>query len=54
MGGSCLYQVPPRVREVDLKVFRMLDSLLALVRHLRRERPKDLLSAIDHANLVVL
>ena len=39
---------------VDLKSKRVLYSLPGLMRYLRRERPKALLSAMDHANVVAL
>lgn len=52
--GPYLSQVPPGVQVVDLGVSRILASLPGLVRYLRRERPKALLSALDHANVVAL
>jgi len=52
--GPYLSQVPQSVRVVDLKSKRVLYSLPGLVRYLRRERPKALLSAMDHANVVAL
>jgi len=52
--GPYLSQVPQSVWAVDLKSKRVLYSLPSLVRYLRRERPKALLSAIDHANVVAL
>ncbi|MDK2887525.1 MAG: hypothetical protein PWP72_403 [Thermoanaerobacter sp.] len=52
--GPYLSQIPPEVRVVDLGARRVLLSLPALVRYLRRERPAALLSALDHANIVAL
>ena len=52
--GPYLSQVPQSVRVVDLKSKRVLYSLPGLVRYLRRERPKALLYAMDHANVVAL
>lgn len=52
--GPYLSQVPKEVRVVDLQASRVLTSLPGLVRYLRRERPKALLSALDHANIVAL
>lgn len=52
--GPYLTELPPEVRIVDLKVPRVLASLPGLVRYLRRERPKALLSAMDHANVMAL
>lgn len=39
---------------VDLKASRVLLSLPALVRYLRREQPKVLISTLDYANVVAL
>ncbi|MGC8785101.1 MAG: glycosyltransferase [Armatimonadota bacterium] len=52
--GPYLPQVPSCVRMVDLGASRVLTSLPALVRYLRRERPRALLSALDHANAVAI
>ncbi|WP_280541572.1 glycosyltransferase [Chromohalobacter sp. 11-W] len=52
--GAYLADVSPRVRLVDLGASRMLFSLPALVRYLRRERPYALLSALKHANIIAL
>jgi len=52
--GSFLAGVPPEVRVVDLKAQRVLASLPGLVRYLRMERPKVLLSALDHVNVVAI
>lgn len=53
-GGPYLAQVPPEVRLVDLRASRVLTSLPALLRYLRKERPEVLLSALEHANIVAL
>jgi len=53
-GGRYLAQVPPGVRVVNLHASRVLASLPGLVRYLRRERPRVLFSALDHANVVAL
>jgi len=52
--GYYLSQVPPEVRVVDLDSRRVLASLPKLVRYLRREHCRALLSAPSHANLVAL
>jgi len=52
--GSYLSEVPKNVNVVDLKAGRVLASLPALVRYLRRAKPAVLLSAMDHANVVAL
>jgi glycosyltransferase involved in cell wall biosynthesis len=51
--GPFLNQVPDSVRLVDLKASRVLSSTPALVRYLRQERPKALLSIL-YANIVAL
>jgi glycosyltransferase involved in cell wall biosynthesis len=52
--GPFLDQVPPAVRLVDLRAGRVLRSIIPLSGYLRRERPRVLLSQMDHANLVAL
>ncbi|TDA69508.1 MAG: glycosyltransferase [Clostridia bacterium] len=52
--GPYITQVPAGVRVVDLRAPRVLASLPALVRYLRRERPAAILSALDHANIVAI
>ncbi len=52
--GSYLAQVPKSVRLVDLKSSRVLASLPALVRYLRRERPEAMLSAMNYINITAL
>lgn len=51
--GPYLTEVPESVRLVDLQAGRVLTSLPALVRYLRREQPAALLSVL-HANIVAL
>jgi len=51
--GPYLAEVPDAVRVIDLHSARVLASLPALARYLRRERPAALLSVL-HANLVAL
>jgi len=51
--GPYLAAVPGSVRVVDLRARRMVASLPALVRYLRREEPDALLSVL-HANVVAL
>ncbi len=53
-AGPYLNELPPGVRVVDLKASRMLTGFAALGRYLRRERPRAMLSAIDHANVTAL
>lgn len=52
--GPYMTEVPESVRVVDLKASRVLTSLPALTRYLRRERPDALLSTMYHANIVAL
>ena len=52
--GAYLEDVSPHVRLVELGASRVLFSLPALVRYLRRERPHALLSALNHANVIAL
>lgn len=52
--GPFLEQLPKEVRLIDLKSARVLTSLPGLVRYLRKERPRVLISALDHANIVAL
>jgi len=52
--GPYLNDVHQAVQLVDLKAGRVLTSLPALVRYLRRERPKALISALNYANVVAL
>lgn len=52
--GPYLSQVPSTVRTVDLKAGRVMASLPALVRYLKTEQPRALLSALDHANVIAL
>jgi glycosyltransferase involved in cell wall biosynthesis len=52
--GAFLNQLPPAVRLVDLHAPRVLRSLFPLTSYLRRERPRALVSAMSHANLIAL
>lgn len=52
--GPYLGEVHEAIRIVDLRASRVLTSLPALVRYLRRERPEALISALDYANVVAL
>jgi glycosyltransferase involved in cell wall biosynthesis len=53
-AGPYLDQVPAEINVVDLQRSRTLTSLPALVRYLRKTRPKAIISALDHANLVAI
>ena len=52
--GVFLDQLPRQVRVVDLRARRLMGSLVPLIRYLRRERPRVLISSMSHANLVAL
>jgi len=52
--GPYLALVPPGCTLVDLGSARVLGALPGLVRYLRRRRPRALLAAMDHANMVAL
>lgn len=52
--GPFLEDVSPNVRVVDLKSKRVTSSLPGLVRYLRRERPRAMLSAMNHANIIAI
>jgi glycosyltransferase involved in cell wall biosynthesis len=52
--GAFLDQLPRQARVVDLHGRRLIGSLAPLIRYLRRERPRVLISSMSHANLVAL
>src|SRR4051812_49117722 len=52
--GPLLDQLPKGVRLFDLRAGRVLPSLRPLVRYLRAESPRALVSSMSHANLVAL
>lgn len=53
-AGPFLGELAPAVRVVDLGSASMPAALPALVRHLRRRRPRVLLSAMTHANVTAV
>lgn len=52
--GPYLSEVSSAVRVVDLQSSRVLTSLPSLVRYLRREHPRAMLSALSHANVIAI
>ena len=52
--GPYLSQVPKEVRITDLKARRMMLALFPLISYLRREKPKSLLSAMTHTNIIAV
>lgn len=52
--GPYLAEVSPLVNVIDLRCSRVAGSLPGLISYLRRVRPRVLLSAMRHANLIAL
>ncbi len=52
--GVFMDQLPPQVRVVDLGARRLIGGFLPLIRYLRRERPRALVSSMSHANMLAL
>lgn len=52
--GPLMAEIPDSVRVVNLRAPRVLMSLPALVRYLRRERPLAMLAALNYVNIVAL
>lgn len=52
--GPYRTEVSPSVNIVDLEAKRVAASLPGLVRYLRRARPKSMLSAVNHANVIAV
>jgi glycosyltransferase involved in cell wall biosynthesis len=52
--GPFLLDLSVKVHVVDLGASRVLASLPGLVRYLRREKPKVVLSSLEHANIIAV
>jgi glycosyltransferase involved in cell wall biosynthesis len=52
--GPYLGEISPEVRVVDLRGRRAATSLVPLMRYLRRERPRILLSTLNYANVLAV
>jgi glycosyltransferase involved in cell wall biosynthesis len=52
--GAYLPLIPPDVRVVDLGARRTFTSVFPLVRYLRKERPRAILSGLVHVNIVAI
>lgn len=52
--GPRMAEVPPSVQVVDLGAQRMISSVLPLARYLRTQKPRGLVSVLNHANVVAL
>ncbi|MDX9954692.1 MAG: glycosyltransferase [Anaerolineae bacterium] len=52
--GPFLEDVSPEVRIIDLGASRVMKALFPLVKYIRRRRPRAMLSALGHANVVAI
>ena len=52
--GSLLTEVPPEVRVIDFNVARVRNAIPKIVRYLRRERPRGVISHMTHVNVTFL
>ena len=52
--GPYLSQLPPNIKVIALDCDRLITSLPALIKYLRKERPSVLMSALEDTNLVAL
>jgi glycosyltransferase involved in cell wall biosynthesis len=52
--GPLLSGVPSGIRMIPLRAARTATAVVPLARYLRRERPKAMLSALTHANVVAI
>lgn len=52
--GAYLKDVSPTLRIIDLKCKRVIRALVPLARYLRQQRPKAMLSALNHANIIAI
>ncbi|UEM02018.1 glycosyltransferase [Skermanella rosea] len=52
--GAYVDDIPPGIRVVELGTRRTVNSVVALARYLRRERPVVLLTALVHVNIAAL
>lgn len=52
--GAYVDDIPPGIRVVELGTRRTVNSIVALARYLRRERPAVLLTALVHVNIAAL
>jgi glycosyltransferase involved in cell wall biosynthesis len=53
-GGPLESQVPASLRRIDLRAKRSIQGLPPLARYLRREKPRALLSTLEHSNLLAV
>lgn len=52
--GPYLKNVSENVKIIDLKARRVLFAIFPLTRYLRQEKPRVLLSTVDHANIIAV
>ncbi|MEL6579599.1 MAG: glycosyltransferase [Cyanobacteria bacterium J06621_12] len=52
--GPYMDRIPKTVNIVDLKAGRVINSILPLIRYLRNNRPRVLISHLNHANVIAL
>jgi glycosyltransferase involved in cell wall biosynthesis len=52
--GAYVEDIPPNIRVIELGTKRTVNSVAALARYLRRERPAVLLTALVHVNVAAL
>ncbi|HTU25565.1 MAG TPA: glycosyltransferase, partial [Pirellulales bacterium] len=52
--GPLLAEVPPQVRVINFGVARVRGAIPQLVRYLRRERPRGVISHMTHVNLTAI
>lgn len=52
--GEYIDQVPDNVKIIDLNSSRILKTLPKLIRYLSKENPESILSALTHANIVLI
>lgn len=54
VAGPYLSEVPKKVRIMDLKSNKVLESLPKLVMYLRNNKPNVLISSLSHANIIAI
>lgn len=52
--GAYLKDAAPKLRVIDLGCKRVIKALVPLARYLRQDRPKTMLSALNHANIIAI
>ncbi len=52
--GDLLSQIPPEIRIINLNAKRVLFSLPALMRYLKKEQPHTLISSMNYVNIIAI